>query len=90
VLSAFALLFTAPATSASQFVFAGNPATNNVSVLSFAADGSVTGHPSSPFPTAPGTAPRGLTMSADGRFLFLADSGSNQVASFRVSRPMAR
>jgi 6-phosphogluconolactonase (cycloisomerase 2 family) len=85
VLSAFALLFTAPATSASQFVFAGNPATNNVSVLSFAADGSVTGHPSSPFPTAPGTAPRGLTMSADGRFLFLADSGSNQVASFSIA-----
>jgi 6-phosphogluconolactonase (cycloisomerase 2 family) len=79
-----ALLFAAPTASASPFVFAANPATNDVSVLTFAADGSVAGVSGSPFPTAPGTAPRGLTMSADGRFLFMADSGSDQVASFSV------
>jgi hypothetical protein len=83
-LSALALLLASQSAPAAPFVFAGNPATNDVSVLTFGADGSVVGVPGSPSLTSPGTAPRGLTMSADGRFLFLADSGSNQVASFSV------
>jgi hypothetical protein len=65
------------ANPAGTYLFAANYSASNVSVFSIAPSGTLTEIAGSPFSTGSNTLPSQLAVSADGNFLFVANSFSN-------------
>ncbi len=68
-----------------NFLFVGNETTGDVSVLSIAADGTLTPVPGSPFALGAGFGPDGITLNPVGDTLYVAGSGSNFLAVLDVA-----
>jgi 6-phosphogluconolactonase (cycloisomerase 2 family) len=70
-----------------QFLYVANSVSNNVTAFTIGAGGVLTLVPPTgpnPNPVSVGTTPNGITVSPNGQFLYVANSGSNNVTAFTI------
>jgi 6-phosphogluconolactonase (cycloisomerase 2 family) len=71
-----------------RYLYVANQGSDNVSAFSIdSGTGSliaVTGPPSSPFPTGLGTGPRAIVAEPTGRFLYVANTGTDTVSAYLI------
>jgi 6-phosphogluconolactonase len=70
-----------------QFLYVANSGSSSVTAFTIGAGGVLTAVPSTgpnPNPVTVGATPTGITVSPDGQFLYVANSGNNSVTAFTI------